>query len=150
MIPDQASFRGFRFPAEVILWAVRWDLLFPIRYRDGPVAKFENGRKMGRAGPPFTTAIRGQPSVKAEPIRPFLASLTDFATGPPCAPPGGQARSRGRDAPESLEGFGFCERPGLVPVPDFVRLVHQVPSDEEGARSKLHLHKLAAQDPVAQ
>ncbi len=27
-------FRGFRFPAEVILWAVRWYLQFPISYRD--------------------------------------------------------------------------------------------------------------------
>ena len=34
MIPDQASFCGFRFPAEVILWAVRWYLQFPISYRD--------------------------------------------------------------------------------------------------------------------
>src|SRR4051794_41387138 len=27
-------FRGFRFPAEVILWAVRWYLQFPLSYRD--------------------------------------------------------------------------------------------------------------------
>ncbi len=27
-------FRGFRFPAEVILWAVRWYLQFPVSYRD--------------------------------------------------------------------------------------------------------------------
>src|SRR3954466_151986 len=27
------AFRGFRFPAEVILWAVRWYLQFPISYR---------------------------------------------------------------------------------------------------------------------
>ena len=27
-------FRGFRCPAEVILWAVRWYLQFPISYRD--------------------------------------------------------------------------------------------------------------------
>ena len=25
------AFRGFRFPAEVILWAVRWSLQFPLR-----------------------------------------------------------------------------------------------------------------------
>ena len=49
---------------------------------DGPVAKFENGRGMGRAGLPFTTAIQGQPSLKAEPIHPFLTPLTNFATGP--------------------------------------------------------------------
>src|SRR5688500_18352983 len=28
------AFRGFRFPAEVILWAVRWYLRFAISYRD--------------------------------------------------------------------------------------------------------------------
>jgi transposase, IS6 family len=28
------AFRGFRFPAEVVLWAVRWYLQFPISYRD--------------------------------------------------------------------------------------------------------------------
>ena len=28
------AFRGFRFSAEVILWAVRWYLQFPISYRD--------------------------------------------------------------------------------------------------------------------
>jgi transposase, IS6 family len=27
-------FRGFRFPAAVILWAVRWCLQFPVSYRD--------------------------------------------------------------------------------------------------------------------
>jgi transposase-like protein len=28
------AFRSFRFPAEIILWAVRWYLQFPISYRD--------------------------------------------------------------------------------------------------------------------
>src|SRR5512147_322770 len=31
---DARAFRGFRFPAEVILWAVRWYLQFPISLRD--------------------------------------------------------------------------------------------------------------------
>src|SRR3712207_5133139 len=31
---DARVFRGFRFPAEVILWAVRWYLQFPLSYRD--------------------------------------------------------------------------------------------------------------------
>ena len=31
---DARTFRGFRFPAEVILWAVRWYLQFGISYRD--------------------------------------------------------------------------------------------------------------------
>ena len=33
MRPDQ-SFEGRQFTAEVILWAVRWYLMFPISYRD--------------------------------------------------------------------------------------------------------------------
>ena len=33
MRPDQ-SFKGRQFTAEVILWAVRWYLMFPISYRD--------------------------------------------------------------------------------------------------------------------
>jgi transposase-like protein len=28
------TFRGFRFPAEVISWAVHWYLRFPLGYRD--------------------------------------------------------------------------------------------------------------------
>ncbi len=28
------AFRGFRFPAEVILWVVRWYLRFPVSHRD--------------------------------------------------------------------------------------------------------------------
>ena len=31
---DARAFRGFRFPAEVILWAVRWYLQFPLSYRE--------------------------------------------------------------------------------------------------------------------
>src|SRR4028119_2438909 len=33
-MPPAQAFRGFRFPAEVILWAVRWYLQFPVSYRD--------------------------------------------------------------------------------------------------------------------
>jgi Asp-tRNA(Asn)/Glu-tRNA(Gln) amidotransferase A subunit family amidase len=31
---DARAFRGFRFPVEVIPWAVRWYLQFPVSYRD--------------------------------------------------------------------------------------------------------------------
>ena len=31
---EARAFRGYRFPAEVILWAVRWYLRFGISYRD--------------------------------------------------------------------------------------------------------------------
>ena len=37
---------------------------------------------MGRVGPHVTAAIRGQPSLKAEPICPSVGSLPNFATGP--------------------------------------------------------------------
>ena len=30
---DARAFRGFRFPAEMILWAVRWYLQFQLSYR---------------------------------------------------------------------------------------------------------------------
>jgi transposase-like protein len=33
MRPDQ-SFKVRQFTAEVILWAVRWHLMFPVSYRD--------------------------------------------------------------------------------------------------------------------
>src|SRR3954467_15655556 len=32
-MPTARAFRGFRCPAEVLLWAVRWSLPFPISYR---------------------------------------------------------------------------------------------------------------------
>jgi hypothetical protein len=31
---DARAFRGFRFPADVILWVVRWYLQFPLSYRE--------------------------------------------------------------------------------------------------------------------
>lgn len=34
MTTARRPFRGFRFPAEIILWAVRWYLRFPVSYRD--------------------------------------------------------------------------------------------------------------------
>jgi transposase-like protein len=43
MTDSVRAFRGFRFPAEVILWAVRWYLQFPISYRD-----LERIRAIGR------------------------------------------------------------------------------------------------------
>ena len=34
MRTEPSAYHGFRFPAEVILWAVRWCLQFPVSYRD--------------------------------------------------------------------------------------------------------------------
>src|SRR5918994_2780440 len=33
-VKQGGSFKGLKFTAEVILWAVRWYLMFPISYRD--------------------------------------------------------------------------------------------------------------------
>src|ERR671919_1537669 len=40
--PDQ-PFKGRQFTAEVILWAVRWYLMFPISYRDLALMLQERG-----------------------------------------------------------------------------------------------------------
>ena len=40
-------FRGFCFPAEVILWAVRWCLQFPIGYRDLELMLADRGVAVG-------------------------------------------------------------------------------------------------------
>ena len=60
---DARAFRGFRFPAEVILWAVRWYLQFPIRYRDLERMLADRGVKvdhttMYRWGRRFTRSSR--------------------------------------------------------------------------------------------
>jgi IS6 family transposase len=33
-VEQDQSFKGRQFTAEVILWAVRWYLMFPVSYRD--------------------------------------------------------------------------------------------------------------------
>jgi hypothetical protein len=33
-LEQDRSFKGRQFTAEVILWAIRWYLMFPITYRD--------------------------------------------------------------------------------------------------------------------
>ena len=40
---DARPFRGFRSPSEVILWAVRWYLMFPISYRDLELMLLDRG-----------------------------------------------------------------------------------------------------------
>jgi len=41
-------FRGFRFPAEVVLWAVRWRLRFPVSYRDPESMPADRGVEVDR------------------------------------------------------------------------------------------------------
>ena len=45
--PDQ-SFKGRQFTAEVILWAVRWYLMFPISYRDLELMLLDRGVEVDR------------------------------------------------------------------------------------------------------
>ena len=40
---DARAFRGFRFPAEIILWAVRWYLQFPITAPASKLSDFLSG-----------------------------------------------------------------------------------------------------------
>jgi IS6 family transposase len=46
--PDQ-SFKGRQFTAEVILWAVRWYLMFPISYRDLELMLLDRGVEVDHA-----------------------------------------------------------------------------------------------------
>jgi hypothetical protein len=48
---DARAFRGFRFPAEVILWAVRWYLQFPISYRDLEAMLADRGVEVDHVSP---------------------------------------------------------------------------------------------------
>jgi IS6 family transposase len=60
------SFKGRQFTAEVILWAVRWYLMFPISYRDLALMLADRG-----VGVAHTTVFRcwgGRPP--AAPITP--------------------------------------------------------------------------------
>src|SRR3954452_2203232 len=41
---DARAFRGFHFPVEVVLWAVRWYLQFPVSYRVDQAIADKRGR----------------------------------------------------------------------------------------------------------
>ena len=44
------SFKGRQFNAEVILWAVRWYLMFPISYRDLELMLLDRGLEVDHTG----------------------------------------------------------------------------------------------------
>ena len=46
---DARAFRGFHFPAEVILWAVRLYLRFPVSYRDLETMPADRGVEVDHA-----------------------------------------------------------------------------------------------------
>jgi hypothetical protein len=103
------AFRGFRFPAEVILWAVRWYLQFPISYRDleamladrGVVVDHTDHVPLGPALRPATLCIAAYAFLIAERARlspSAPAAVADqFATlgvSPSCKPRGAAGPSR--------------------------------------------------------
>ena len=78
------AFRGFRFPAEVILWAVRWYLAFPVSHRDLEAMLADRGvavdhttmyRRVQRFAPeiesipPAGAALRGRGELGGSPLR---------------------------------------------------------------------------------
>jgi IS6 family transposase len=64
------EFKGRQFTSEVILWAVRWYLMFPISYRDLELMLLDRGVQVDRS-----TIFRWIEAYAAEPkkrIRPHL------------------------------------------------------------------------------
>src|SRR4051794_29310917 len=72
---DARAFRGFRFPAEVILWAVRWYLQFPISYRDFELMLADRGVEVDH-----TTMYRWVQ--RFAPERPWCTDQRDGHTDP--------------------------------------------------------------------
>jgi hypothetical protein len=76
--PDQ-SFKGRQFTAEVILWAVRWYLMFPISYRDLALMLADRGVEVAH-----TTLFRWTQTYAPEiekRIRPHLRPSKRFVAG---------------------------------------------------------------------
>ena len=66
---DARAFRGFRFPAEVILWAVRWYLQFGISYRDLELPGDRRPARLGAlAGPQCALAQIGGVGPRHRPL----------------------------------------------------------------------------------
>jgi transposase-like protein len=64
------EFKGLQFAAEVILWAVRWSLMFPVSYRDLELMLMDRGVEVDHS-----TIFRWIQAYGAEPekwIRPHL------------------------------------------------------------------------------
>ena len=93
---DARAFRGFRFPAEVVLWAVRWYLRFPVSYRDLELMLADRGveadhttlyRWVQRFAPELEKRMR-------RPLRPWPPSLSVFSRDLAAPVPAGAALSR--------------------------------------------------------
>ena len=85
---DARAFRGCRFPAEIILWAVRWYLQFGISYRDLERMLADRGVEVDhvtlyRSYDPFVSqAFIPSPH---PPVRPVAASITRRPAAPRAA-----------------------------------------------------------------
>ena len=53
-------FKGRQFTAEVILWAVRWYLMFPVSYRDLELMLLDRGVEVDH-----TTIFRSRPTQRS-------------------------------------------------------------------------------------
>jgi transposase, IS6 family len=59
-VKQGSSFKGRQFTAEVILWAVRWYLMFPISYRDLELMLADRGVEVRGGWPNSDRAISGE------------------------------------------------------------------------------------------
>lgn len=85
------SFKGRQFTAEVILWAMRWYLMFPISYRDLELMLLDRGVSVDH-----TTIFRWIQAYAAElekRIRPHLRMSNDSATVLSALAPASMSRS---------------------------------------------------------
>src|SRR4051794_41918599 len=98
---DARVFRGFRFPAEIILWAVRWYLQFPVSYRDLERMLADRGvvvdhttmyRWVQRFAPELERRGRGRPPPRPPPGRGGATDRRGGGGGGGPPPAGGRPR----------------------------------------------------------
>jgi hypothetical protein len=84
------SFKGRQFTAEVILWAVRWYLMFPISYRDLELMLLDRGVEVDH-----TTIFRWIQAVGTSPpsLRREAISMSAARRSPPTPSTGRSAMS---------------------------------------------------------
>jgi hypothetical protein len=110
-------FKGRQFTAEVILWAVRWYLMFPVSYRDLELMLLDRGVEVDH-----TTIFRwlqayaegtreANPPASADMQR-LLARGRDLRSGE-----GTLDLSTGRSTAEGTRSISFCRRGGIRSPP---------------------------------
>jgi hypothetical protein len=104
--PPQSAFLGFRFPAEVIVVAIRWYLRYGLSYRDVEELLAERGIEVDHV-----TVYRW-----VHRLSPLLADAARFARHSPCRIPSAAGRdlegvpgSDGLPGVERLEGTRACQ-----------------------------------------